>query len=89
MYNLMFGAIAMSCFVATVFFLKFWRKTRDRLFLMFSLAFLAMGCERIVLASTGKVAEDQVAYLYLIRLAAFALILIAIVDKNRSRSRPH
>jgi hypothetical protein len=86
MFNLIFGAIAMGCIVAGVFFLRFWRETRDRLFFMFAMAFFLLAVERVVLALKGAVAEDRVAYLYLLRLAAFLLILIAILDKNRGRA---
>ncbi len=37
------GVIATSSLTAGVFFLKFWRKTRDSLFLAFGLAFFVEG----------------------------------------------
>lgn len=76
------GAILMGYVVAGVFFLRFWRDTRDRLFLIFAVAFWILGLQRLALALTRDMMETQTG-LYLIRLFAFLLILGAIVDKNR------
>jgi hypothetical protein len=81
------GAIVMGYAVAGLFFLRFWRETRDRLFLIFSGAFCILGIQRLVLAFTRDMIEDHTA-LYLVRLFAFLLILAAIVDKNRSSAQP-
>lgn len=81
------GAIVMGYAVAGLFFLRFWRETRDRLFLIFSGAFWILGIQRLVLAFTRDMVEDHTA-LYLVRLFAFLLILAAIVDKNRSSAQP-
>jgi hypothetical protein len=86
LYQLISGAIVMGYGVAGLFFLRFWRQTRDRLFLAFAVAFWILGLQRLGLALTRSVVEDQ-SSLYLVRLIAFMLILIAIVDKNRSRAR--
>jgi Family of unknown function (DUF5985) len=80
--HLMMGAIAMASSVAAIFFLRFWRDTGDRLFAMFSLAFLLLGVTRLGLALSQNYAEGHT-YWYWMRLAAFLLILAAIVDKNR------
>ena len=37
--SVLMGAVAMASFVATIFFLRFWRQTRDSLFLLFAIAF--------------------------------------------------
>jgi hypothetical protein len=86
LYHLIAGAIVMGYGVAGLFFLRFWRQTRDRLFLAFAVAFWILGLQRLGLALTRSIVEDQ-SSLYLVRLFAFVLILIAIVDKNRSRAR--
>jgi Family of unknown function (DUF5985) len=55
--NLMLiGAIAMACFTASLFFLRFWRKTGDRFFLFFSLSFCIEGVSRVIL---GMIEEDE------------------------------
>ena len=76
------GAIAMGSWVAALFFLRFWRDTRDRLFAIFSAAFLLLGTTRIGLALTNSGSEPHTSW-YWVRLVAFALILVAIIDKNR------
>jgi hypothetical protein len=81
------GAIVMGYGVAGLFFLRFWRETRDRLFLIFAGAFWLLGAQRLALAFSGNVVEDDTG-LYLVRLFAFLLILGAIVDKNRSSQPP-
>jgi hypothetical protein len=81
------GAIVMGYAVAGLFFLRFWRETRDRLFLIFAGAFWLLGLQRLALALSRDLVEDHTG-LYLIRLFAFLLILGAIVDKNRSPSHP-
>jgi hypothetical protein len=72
----------MGFFVAALFFLKFWRTTRDRLFFYFAAAFFVLMTERIV-RECMKIETEWVPYVYLIRLAAFVLILVGILVKNR------
>ena len=87
MEHVIMGAIAMASTVAALFFLRFWRDTGDRLFFMFSLAFFLLGVTRLGLALSPEELEGHTHW-YWVRLAAFLLILVAIVDKNRSgRSR--
>jgi hypothetical protein len=80
------GAIVMGYVVAGLFFLRFWRQTRDRLFLIFALSFFLLGLQRLGLALSAQPVESRTD-LYLVRLFAFLMILLAIVDKNRSSSR--
>jgi len=77
------GAIALASAVVALFFLRFWRETGDRLFGMFSLAFLLLGITRLGLALSPRLTEEPQTHWYWVRLAAFVLILVAIVDKNR------
>jgi uncharacterized membrane protein len=74
---------ALSC-VAGLFFFRFWRKSRDRFFAFFAAAFWLLALQRMVGVVLRHEQED-VTGTYLIRLLAFVLILVAIVDKNRSR----
>lgn len=76
------GVIAMACWVAAVFFLRFWRETADRLFAIFAAAFALLGLTRLALVF---VHAEHNEYVYWVRLAAFVLILVAIIDKNRPR----
>jgi hypothetical protein len=83
MTNLVAGAIAMGYLVAGLFFLKFWRGVRDRLFLLFAVAFGLLAVQRVALALVADTPEAALP-LYGLRLLAFLIIIIAIVDKNRS-----
>jgi hypothetical protein len=75
-------------FVAALLFLRFHRKTHDRLFLFFAGAFALFAASRIVFYF-ASIPDDANSNLYLIRLAGFILILIAILDKNRTpRPKP-
>lgn len=76
------GAIAMASCVVALFFLRFWRDTRDRLFAMFAAAFFLLGATRLGLAMSDDASEGNTPW-YWVRLAAFLLILFAIADKNR------
>jgi uncharacterized membrane protein YeiB len=81
--GLVSGAILMGYAVCALFFLRFWRQTHDRLFLVFALAFGLLGIQRLALVLTEPVEEWRTG-LYVVRLLAFLLILGAIVDKNRA-----
>lgn len=77
------GALTMGFMVCALFFLRFWTRTRDQLFLSFAFAFLLLSVGQALLVLTGMPVEERSA-LYLFRLAAFALIIFAIWRKNRS-----
>ena len=83
MTHLVAGAIAMGYLVAGLFFLKFWRGVGDRLFLLFAVAFLLLAVQRVALALVADTPEAALP-LYGLRLLAFLIIIIGIVDKNRS-----
>jgi hypothetical protein len=75
------GVIAMGFAVCAVFFLRFWRRTRDSLFLVFSIAFLLLALNQALTSWLGLPLEER-SWLYLLRLAAFLIIIGAIVCKN-------
>ena len=78
------GAVAMASFATTLFFVKFWRQTSDVFFLLFSLAFAIDTVSRAALGLTETSNELEPVF-YLLRLAMFALIIVAITLKNRLR----
>jgi hypothetical protein len=78
------GAVAMASFVVAMFFLRFWRQTKDRFFLLFSIAFAVDAISRFVLGLVQPPSETEPIF-YLARLLTFSLIIAAIVDKNRPR----
>jgi uncharacterized membrane protein HdeD (DUF308 family) len=79
----MLGAIAMASATAALFFLRFWRQTRDTLFLYFALAFGVDAVTRVALA-LGDISNEHEPLFYMGRLVTVALILVAIVNKNRA-----
>lgn len=83
---LLTGAIMMAALVAALFFLRFWQQTRDRFFLFFSVAFLLEALHRLLWALAPLRDADAPEY-YLIRLASYVLILLAIINKNRAPPR--
>ncbi|HEX6097734.1 MAG TPA: DUF5985 family protein [Thermoanaerobaculia bacterium] len=82
MIDLLSGILVALDAVAGLFFLRFWRASRDRLFALFGTAFFILGIQRLLLALTRSAFEDQ-AIFYTLRLLAFVIIIVAIVDKNR------
>lgn len=86
-YDFIGGALTVGYFVLGLFFLKFWRRTRDSLFMMFAWAFWLMAANAIAVAAFGSYDLD-VGWTYLLRLLAFVLIIIAIVRKNIDAKPP-
>lgn len=85
MIEFLSGAVTMGFVVAAVFFLRFWRRTRDRFFFAFAIAFLLLALNQALAQWLGA-ADERVGYTYLLRVLGFLLILAGIVDKNlRSR----
>ena len=82
MSDFLLGATAMGCVVAALFFWRFWRASRDRLFLAFAAAFVVFAANRVGLTI---VSTEHDAWIFALRLVAFVLLIVAIVDKNRAR----
>ena len=78
------GALTLGWLAIGVFFLKFWRRTGDGLFLAFAIAFALLATNQAVPVLFGVPSEDQ-GYIYLLRLAAFLLIILAVFRKNLRR----
>lgn len=81
MTHLLAGAIAMASLIISLFFLRFWRSSRDRFFLYFALSFAIEGLHRIYAVMSFAKGEDSPTH-YLIRLLAYGLIIWAILEKN-------
>ncbi len=79
------GVIVALCVIAGLFFFRFWRGTQDRFFGLFGTSFLLLAVNYLVLAFNPRESEVR-PYLYLIRLAAFLMIIFAVIDKNRGTS---
>jgi hypothetical protein len=75
------GIITMGYVIAGLFFLRFWSRTRDFLFIAFASAFWLLALQQALVALAGVPREEQ-SWIYLLRLGAFTLIIAAIVRKN-------
>lgn len=79
------GMLTMGYVVVGAFFLRFWRQTRDRLFLSFATAFALLAVQRVLLVTEFHLMENR-AGAYVLRLVAFLVIVHGIVLKNRQRT---
>ena len=86
MLEFLSGAVTLGHLIAALFFLRFWRKTGDRLFLAFAMAFLLFALNQ-GLASLLAVYREPTSFVYVLRVLGFVLILVAIVDKNLSPAK--
>lgn len=82
----MLGVIAAASFTASLFFLKFWKSTRDSLFLPFSVFFLFEGISRTAQLHAENPNEGHLPA-YVLRLFGVLLILYAILKKNYGSRR--
>lgn len=79
----LYGASAMASLAVAVIFLRHWRQSLDRFFLLFAAAFAILALQYSVVAVTAVGAELR-PYVYGVRLLAFGLIVFAIAEKNRT-----
>lgn len=82
MFHFLSGAVTFGFLVAGLFFLGFWKRTGDNLFLAFATAFGLLGLAQAILALANIPVEER-SWVYLLRLAAFSLIIVSIFVKNR------
>jgi hypothetical protein len=80
------GALCIGWLVIALCFAKFWRRRGDPLFAAFAAAFVLLAVNQ-ALSVFLRVGADEEAGVYLLRLAAFALIIYGIVRKNLASRR--
>ncbi len=78
---MLIGAFAMAAMIVSLFFLRFWKSTRDRFFLYFAVSFLLEGLCRVILGLTTL--QEQKPLIYILRMCAYLLIIFAIFEKNK------
>lgn len=81
MSNFLYGAIFMAAVIAALFFLRFYRKTKDRFFLYFFVSFALEATTRLLAVELESMGPNSPVF-YVLRVVAYGLILVAIVDKN-------
>ena len=79
----LWGVSACACGGISVAFASWQRRTKDRLFGWFALAFALLGVERVVALTSEQFLESRSPLIFVLRLVAFAIIIVAIVEKNR------
>ncbi|HEX6831937.1 MAG TPA: DUF5985 family protein [Rudaea sp.] len=82
MIDFLYGAIAMAGAIAGLVFLRYYQRTRDRFFLFFAASFWLEALGRVLSVYIPQF-DDQGGEKFVLRVVAYALILIAILDKNR------
>ena len=80
------GLVTMGFLIAAMFFFRFWKRTKDALFITFGLAFVLLALNQALIGLSDVSGEER-SLLFLPRLAAFALLIAAIVGKNLGGSR--
>lgn len=80
------GIITVLFIVIGVYFVKFWYRTRDPLFIAFAIAFWLLALNQSLLA-TNVVPSEERGWTHLLRVAAFVFIAVAIVLKNAEGKR--
>jgi hypothetical protein len=81
------GMTTMGFLIAGFFFLKFWRRTSDILFLAFAGAFWLFAVNQALITYLDSALED-LSWIYLFRLVGFALLIAAIAWKNVANRSP-
>ncbi len=84
MFDFGSGLITMGFFIGGLFFLRYWRRTGDLLFGAFAVAFWLLALSQALLVMLVIPLEER-SWVFLLRLSAFALIIAAIIAKNRRR----
>lgn len=84
-FEYLFGLLTGLSFACGLFFLRYWWLSKDRFFLFFVVSFWSLGATWALL--TGHRSDEYTPYCYMLRLFAFLLILVAIIDKNRRSAR--
>jgi membrane-associated PAP2 superfamily phosphatase len=78
------GLITAGFAVAALFFFRFWSRAKDGLFLGFALCFALLAISQSLTTLLGLPQEER-SWIYLIRMAAFLVLIFAILRKNVGR----
>ena len=87
MQSFLSGMVTAGFLTASVFFARFWVRTRDLLFAAFSGAFCLLALNQ-ALAALIPPLDERRGYAYALRVVAFLLIVVAIIRKNTSGGGP-
>ena len=79
------GFIAGISFAACLFFVRFWKDTRDSLFLAFAGFFGLTALSEALLLNLPQPNEGSI-WLFVVRLVSILIVIAAILRKNVSKS---
>ena len=85
MIEFLSGAVTAGYLVAAGFFWRFFRRTHDRLFAAFMVAFVLFALNQ-ALVGLFHVATEPESLVYVLRILGFMVILGAVLDKNVRRA---
>ena len=80
------GMTTMGFLIAALFFFRFWRRTKDNLFVYFGASFVILAITQFMVALLSAPTEHQ-SLIYALRLLAFVVLIVGIVTKNMARTR--
>jgi hypothetical protein len=80
------GMTTMGFVIASLFFFRFWRRTRDEIFVYFGASFCILAVSQAI-GSLAEIPSDDRTWIYLLRFAAFTLLVVGIVVKNVKNGR--
>jgi hypothetical protein len=76
------GMVVMGLLIASLFFFRFWKRTGDILFLAFSFSFCLFALNQ-ALPVIWNLGSEERSWTYLLRLAGFLLIILAVLNKSQ------
>lgn len=79
------GFATATFFAAGLFFFKFWKRSREPFFFFFAWACWILATERTLWLFADGI-SDTSKWLFIFRMAAFLLIILAVYRANKSRS---
>lgn len=82
MLSFLAGMTTMGFLVISLLFVRYWRQGHDSLFGWFAIAFALLALDQAMPAFFVSAREED-SWIFILRLLAFALIILAIVRKNR------
>jgi hypothetical protein len=86
MIDFLAGSLTLGFLVVGAFFFRSWKRTGDRLFVSFALAFWLFAANQVLSLALGR-PSGEVRYEYILRVLGFVLIIVGIVRKNSGTSR--
>jgi Family of unknown function (DUF5985) len=85
MLDFLSGMTTMGFVIAGLFFFRFWARTKDQIFIYFGLSFCLLAISQ-ALGTLPDIRGDDRTWIYLLRLVAFMLLIVAILSKNLRQS---